>query len=141
MYHFNFLNSVRTYLDTIKMTLHSQMNCVCSLFQIYLTPPSTMSATFNTLCLISSLEILELITTILPLGLPLHTTQTVKNKWEKMEQKGKVIFDIPLMVQSHAESMNKILGALQDLPANQNNQFSPISHIMERQASQVADRS
>ena len=28
------------------------------------------------------------------------------------------------MVQSHAESMKKILGALQDLPANQHSQFS-----------------
>ena len=34
------------------------------------------------------------------------------------------------MIQSHAESMKKILGALQDLPANQHSQSSPIPQIM-----------
>ena len=42
----------------------------------------------------------------------LHTTYTVRNKWEKLEHKGEAIFDIPFMIQSHAESMKKILGAL-----------------------------
>ena len=41
-----------------------------------------------------------------------------------MEHKGEAIFDIPFMIQSHAESMKKILGAIQDLPANQHSQFS-----------------
>jgi hypothetical protein len=31
---------------------------------------------------------------------------------KKMEHKGKAIFDIPFMIQSLAESMKKILGAL-----------------------------
>ena len=34
-----------------------------------------------------------------------------------MEHKGEAILDIPFMIQSYAESMNKILGALQNLPA------------------------
>jgi hypothetical protein len=34
-----------------------------------------------------------------------------------MELKGEAIFDIPFMIQSHAESMKKILGARLDLPA------------------------
>ena len=37
---------------------------------------------------------------------------TVRNKWEKCEQIGEAIFDIPFMIQSQAESMKKILGAL-----------------------------
>ena len=41
-----------------------------------------------------------------------------------MEHIGEAIFDIPFMIQSHAESMKKILGALQDLPAKQHSQFS-----------------
>ena len=41
-----------------------------------------------------------------------HTTKTVRNKLEKLKNIGKVIFDIPFMIQSHAESMKKILGAL-----------------------------
>ena len=41
-----------------------------------------------------------------------HTTYTVRNKWEKLEHIGKVIFDIPFMTQNHAESMKKILGAV-----------------------------
>ena len=39
-------------------------------------------------------------------------------------------FDIPFLIQSHAERMKKILEALQDLPANQHTQSSPISQIM-----------
>jgi hypothetical protein len=35
-----------------------------------------------------------------------------------LEHIGKVIFDIPFMVQSHAKIMKKILGALWDQPAN-----------------------
>ena len=50
----------------------------------------------------------------------LHTTQTI----------GKKVF----MMQSHAESMKKILGALQDLPANQHSQSSPIPQIMTESA-------
>ena len=46
-----------------------------------------------------------------------HTTKTVRNKWEKLEHIGKAIFDIPFMIQSHAESIKTILGALSDLPA------------------------
>ena len=46
-----------------------------------------------------------------------HTTQTNRSKVEKLEGKGGASFDIPFMIQSHAESMKKILGALQDLPA------------------------
>jgi hypothetical protein len=34
-----------------------------------------------------------------------------------LELKGEAIFDIPLMIQSHAKSMKKILVALYDLPA------------------------
>ena len=41
-----------------------------------------------------------------------HTTYTIRNKWEKLEHIGKAIFGIPFMIQSHAESMKKILGAL-----------------------------
>ena len=41
-----------------------------------------------------------------------------------MEHIGEAIFDVPFMIQSHAKSMRKILGALQDLPANQHSQFS-----------------
>ncbi len=47
-----------------------------------------------------------------PIAVPTYTTWTVRNKWEKLEHIGKVIFDIPFMIQSHAESMKKILGAL-----------------------------
>ena len=36
----------------------------------------------------------------------------LRNKWEKCEHIGEAIFDIPFMIQSHAESMKKILGAL-----------------------------
>ena len=41
-----------------------------------------------------------------------HTTYTIRNKWEKLEHLGEAIFDIPFMIQSHAESMKKILRAL-----------------------------
>jgi hypothetical protein len=41
-----------------------------------------------------------------------HTSQDVRNKKEKLEHIGKVIFDIPFMTQSHAASMKKILGAV-----------------------------
>ena len=38
-----------------------------------------------------------------------HTTYTVKNMQEKLEHIGKVIFDVPFMIQSNVESMKKIL--------------------------------
>ena len=41
-----------------------------------------------------------------------HTTYTVRNKWEKMKHIGEAIFDILFMIQSHAESMKKILGTI-----------------------------
>ena len=41
-----------------------------------------------------------------------HTTYTIRNKDEKMEGKGEASFDTPFMIQSHAESMKKIVGAL-----------------------------
>ena len=59
-----------------------------------------------------------------------HTTQTVRNRFEKYEHIGKAIIDILFMIQSHAESMKKILGALQDLPANQQSQSSQIPQKM-----------
>ena len=46
-----------------------------------------------------------------------------------MEGKDEAKFDIPFMIQSHVESMKKIMGALQDLPANQHSQSSPIPQI------------
>ena len=52
-----------------------------------------------------------------------HTTQTVRNRCEKLEHKGKAIFDIPFIIRSHAKSMKKILGALQCLPVIQHSQF------------------
>ena len=36
----------------------------------------------------------------------------ISNKWEKCEHIGEAMFDIPFMIQSHAESMKKILGAI-----------------------------
>ena len=59
-----------------------------------------------------------------------HTTQTSRNKHEKLKGKGEARFDIPFMIQSHAESMKKIMRALQNLPANQHSQSSPIHSIM-----------
>ena len=59
-----------------------------------------------------------------------HTMQTVRNKCEKCEHIGKAIFDITFMIQSHAESMKKIIGALRDLQANLLSQTSPIPQIM-----------
>ena len=38
-----------------------------------------------------------------------HRNYTMRNKWEKMEHKGVAIFDIPFMIQSHAEIVKKIL--------------------------------
>ena len=47
------------------------------------------------------------------LGLTLQfSLSNHRNKWEKLEYIAKVICDIPFMIQSHAESMKKILGAL-----------------------------
>ena len=40
-----------------------------------------------------------------------HTTLTVRNKQEKLEGKSEAIFDTQFMIQSHTESMKKILGA------------------------------
>ena len=40
---------------------------------------------------------------------PIHTT---RNKHEKLEGKGEASFDNPFMMQSHAESMKKIVEAL-----------------------------
>ena len=37
---------------------------------------------------------------------------------KKLEHKGKATFDISFIIQSHGESMKKILEALLDLPAN-----------------------
>ena len=42
----------------------------------------------------------------------LKTTLIVRNKWEKCEHTGKAIFDVPFMLQTHAESMKKILGPI-----------------------------
>ena len=44
--------------------------------------------------------------------------------WKKLEHIGEAIFDIPFLIQSHAERMKKIMGAIQDLPANLDSQFS-----------------
>ena len=41
-----------------------------------------------------------------------HTTYTVIKKHEKLEGKGEASFDTTSMIQSHAESMKKIVGAL-----------------------------
>ena len=38
-----------------------------------------------------------------------HTTQTIRNKYEKLEGKGEASFDTPFMTQSHAESVKKIV--------------------------------
>ena len=48
----------------------------------------------------------------------LHTTLTVRNKHEKLEGKGEASFDTPFMIQSHVESIKKIVGAFLELPAN-----------------------
>ena len=37
-----------------------------------------------------------------------HTTQTVRNKHEKLARKGEASFDTPILVQSHAESIKKV---------------------------------
>ena len=42
----------------------------------------------------------------------IHTTDTVRNKHEKLEGKGESYFDTHFMIQSHVESMKKILEAL-----------------------------
>ena len=42
----------------------------------------------------------------------IYTTYTVRNKWEKLEHMGEAIFDIPFIIQSHAESIKKIMEAL-----------------------------
>ena len=49
---------------------------------------------------------------------PIHTTKTIRNKHEKLDGKGEGIFVTPFMIQSHAESLKKIVGALWNLPAN-----------------------
>ena len=41
-------------------------------------------------------------------NVPNHVKLQVRNKWEKLEHIGKVIFDIQFMIKSHAESMKKI---------------------------------
>ena len=41
-----------------------------------------------------------------------HTTYTVRNKWEKLDHIGEAVFDIPFTMQSLVESMKNILGAL-----------------------------
>ena len=41
----------------------------------------------------------------------MHTTQTVRNKHEKLKRKGEASFDMPFMIQSHGESMKKIVGS------------------------------
>ena len=46
-----------------------------------------------------------------------NTSSTVRNKHVKVEEKGKASFDTPCMIQSNAESMKKIMGALYYLPA------------------------
>ena len=50
-------------------------------------------------------EKLSIILTTLP-----RPSEISEKNWST--QVGKVIFDIPFMIQSHAESMKKILGAL-----------------------------
>ena len=49
---------------------------------------------------------------IYPQSQPVHTILSIRNKQYKFEHIGKVIFDIPFMIESHAESKNKIMGAL-----------------------------
>ena len=56
-----------------------------------------------------NLHALQIVASVNVLG---HTTQTVINKWEKLEHIGEAIFDILFMIQSHDESMKKILEAL-----------------------------
>ena len=51
-------------------------------------------------------------------GLPLTLPRLSEISEKKLEHIGKIIFDIPFMIQSHAESVKKILGAVLDLPAN-----------------------
>ena len=51
-----------------------------------------------------------------------YTTQTVRNKHEKLEGKGEASFHTPFMKQSDTESTKKIAGALKDLLANQHSQ-------------------
>ena len=51
------------------------------------------------------------------LGKTSHTTLTVRNKHKKLDRKGEASFDIQFMIKRHAESLEKIMGALYDLPA------------------------
>ena len=41
-----------------------------------------------------------------------HTTLTIRNKYEKLEDKGEAIFETPFLIQSWAESIEKIVGAV-----------------------------
>ena len=59
-----------------------------------------------------------------------HTTQTVRIKHDKLEGKSEGIFVTPFIIQSHAESLKKILGALWNLSAYQHSQSSPIHSII-----------
>ena len=61
-----------------------------------------------------------------------HTTQAVRNKEEKLEHKFGVIFDTLFMIQSQDKNIKKILGALQNLPANQHSQSSSFYSIMAK---------
>ena len=54
----------------------------------------------------------QIITLRKNLGELIHTTKTIKNKWEKLEHKGEAFFDILFMIRSHLESIKKILGGL-----------------------------
>ena len=68
--------------------------------------------TFNGSTYVSNEVVLTKFISVYRMVWDLITAYTVRNKWEKLEHKGKVIFDISFMIQSHAESMNKMLGAL-----------------------------
>ena len=41
-----------------------------------------------------------------------HTTLAVRNKYEKLEGKAEIIFNTPFVIQSQAERMTKIVGAV-----------------------------
>ena len=66
------------------------------------------SATFANLFVSRSLQIMQICNGDFSL---LSTPPRLRNKHEKFEGKGEASFDIPFIIQSHAESMKKIVGA------------------------------
>ena len=103
----------------VQMVINFQMEIILIGTVIAHQPKLGTHQLWNNVFVSKSIKLLGLAMAMGPRRGTRHPTYTVRNNYEKLEGKGEASIDIRFMIQSHAESMKKIMGALWKLPAKQ----------------------